>query len=73
MEVCDKTFKLLQREPYEGMFIPVEPREAIPLGQARPFETRGPGRRDPEETKGADFELTTGPAKDCCEPDTTCC
>ena len=72
MAVCDKTFNLLQREPYEGMFIPVEPREAIPLGQAGPFEPNDPARRDPKETKGKDFSVTTAPAKDCCEPDTTC-
>src|SRR5439155_6377143 len=29
--VCDKTFHLLQRTPYEGMFAPVEPRNPVPL------------------------------------------
>lgn len=31
MAVCDKAFRLLQREPYEGQFEPVEPREEVPL------------------------------------------
>ena len=71
MAVSDKAFELLQREPYEGMFIPVEPRERIPLEAAGPSESGGPGRRDPKQ--GKDFDATTGPAKDCCGPDTTCC
>lgn len=69
--VCDKTFQILCREPYAEMFIPVEPREPVPLEAARPFDCRRGRRRDPRETKGLDYRETTEGAGDCCGP--TCC
>lgn len=69
--VCDKTFRLLQKEPYAGMFQPIEPREPVPFEQAKPFDCRRARRRDPRETKGADYRETKEPAGDCCGP--SCC
>jgi arsenite methyltransferase len=73
MAVCDKTFHLLQREPYAGMFDAVEPRVAMPLDAALPFDCRRSARRDPRETKGTDYTLTTETSGPCCETDGPCC
>ena len=69
--VCDKTYRLLQQPPYQGMFEPIEPREEVPLAEARPFDCRRAKRRRPRETKGDAFDLTTA-ASDCCGPDGCC-
>lgn len=68
--VCDKTFHLLQREPYAGSFIPVSPHEAIPLEAAQTFDCRRNVRRHPRETKGQDYHVTS--AGDC-DVDRSCC
>lgn len=73
MAVCDKTFHLLQREPYAAMFEPVEAREAVPLDAATPFDCRRSARRHPRETKGMNYDLTTDAQSPCCGPDGNCC
>jgi SAM-dependent methyltransferase len=73
MAVCDKTFHLLQRAPYEGHFIPVEPYEQIPLAEATPFACRRSQTRDPRETKGLDYRVTTEAAGPSCDSDGPCC
>jgi SAM-dependent methyltransferase len=73
MAVCDKTFHLLQREPYEGQFEPVEPREEVPIEAARPFDCRRSVRRHPRETKGQDYKATTEASGECCGGDQPCC
>ena len=70
--VCDKTFQLLAREPYAGLFQPVEPIAPVPIDEARAFDCRRSARRHPRETKGQDYDATTGPA-DCCGPAGDCC
>ncbi len=70
--VCDKTFQLLQREPYDGMFEPVTPLEDIPLSAAKPFDCRRSVRRTPRETKGVEY-LTTSAGDACCGPNSSCC
>lgn len=65
--VCEKTFKLLQREPYADMFIPIEP--AIEITETIPFETGCDVRkRDPQETKQGKPRVTTDPSQreSCC-------
>lgn len=59
MAVCEKTFRLLQQPPYEGMFDPVEPLETVEAGG--PFDCRRSRFRDPRETKGLDYRETTEP------------
>jgi SAM-dependent methyltransferase len=71
--VCDKTFHLLQREPYAGSFEPIEPRNDIPLAEAKVFDCRRAARRDPRETKGQDYAVTTEPNGPCCGPEGSCC
>jgi SAM-dependent methyltransferase len=73
MAVCDKTFHLLQREPYDAMFEPVGPLESVPLDAAQPFDCRRSARRHPRETKGADYALTTEASKSCSGPNDACC
>lgn len=71
--VCDKTFHLLQRDPYANMFADVEPRDAVPLEGALPFDCRRNARRDPRESKGADYNLTTANAVNGVGDDAPCC
>ena len=73
MAVCDKTFRLLQRAPYSGMFDPIEPLQEIPLEDARPFDCRRSARRDPRETKGTDYDATSESIGPCCSDDGPCC
>lgn len=70
--VCDKTYRLYQREPYADMFDPVDPRVEVPLDEAQPFDCSRTTRRHPKETKGQDYQATTEAAA-CCEPGSNCC
>ena len=71
--VCDKTFHLLQKEPYAGVFELIEPRAQISVTQAPPFDHRRSTRRDPCETKGEDYHLTSKSEDSCCESTGNCC
>ena len=71
MAVCDKTFRLYQREPYRDQFYFVEPLTAVKDGEAKAFECRRNAVRNPKETKGVDYDTTTE-ASACCGPDGCC-
>jgi len=71
--VCDKTYQLLQRAPYGGMFESIAPRDEIPLENAVPFDCRRSPHRDPRETKGQDYRLTTNVDSPCGENSGPCC
>lgn len=75
MAVCDKTFRIMTdpKGPYAGQLDPIEPREAMPLDQARPFDCQRTGLRHPRETKGLEYREThgSGGAPCCSGPD--CC
>lgn len=71
MAVCDKTFHLLQADPYAGMFDAIEPRIPIPLDDAKSFDCRRSARRNPRETKGLEYDATTAAPIDCGGAD--CC
>lgn len=65
--VCEKTFNIYSREPYRSHFNLVPPRVLIPIEEAPPFPcTGGAVRRDPRETKGEDYKLTTEMAGSAC-------
>jgi SAM-dependent methyltransferase len=65
--VCEKTFHLYSKEPYRSQFELVSPRALVPLEEARPFPcTHGYLRRDPKETKGADYRVTSEPLAPTC-------
>jgi len=68
--VCDKTYRLYQQEPYRSHFALVDPRLAIPLAEAKPFDCSGTRLRHPKESKGQDYAATTGTSA-CCDPSTT--
>jgi SAM-dependent methyltransferase len=70
--VCDKTFQLFQREPYSNAFEFVEPLTPVPLDDAEPFDCSRTPIRDPRETKGSDYDLTTDASEPCCGPDGCC-
>ena len=69
--VCDKTFRLYQREPYRDQFYFVEPLTPVKPEDAKPFECRGSTLRDPRETKGVAYHATTE-ASSCCGTDGCC-
>lgn len=73
MAVCEKTFELLQRAPYQGMFEPVEPLEIVTAEDAKVFDCRRNIRRSPAESKGQDYAETKLPDGDCCSTDEPCC
>jgi arsenite methyltransferase len=71
--VCDNTYKLYQQAPYADDFEFIEPREAIPLADAQPYECREGELRHPRESKGLAYDATTeasscetGETGDCC-------
>lgn len=69
--VCEKTCKLLQGEPYLGLFEPVEPRE--PVVDPTPFDCRRVRQRAPSETKGLGYRETIQHSSQNCECDSSCC
>jgi SAM-dependent methyltransferase len=71
--VCDKTFKIYNREPYAPDIIPVEPFESIPMEEAAAFDCKRAAARHPRETKGFDYDVTELSETDCCDPKTNCC
>ncbi len=66
MAVCDKVYHLLQKEPYAGMFLPVDPLTEIPREEAGEFACRVAAVRNPRETKGQHYDATTNGSSGCC-------
>ncbi len=72
MAVCDKTFQIYSKEPYQQDIIAVEPIENILLDAAKEFDCRRTAKRHPRETKGLEYNLTDlsgemcGEGGDCC-------
>ena len=69
--VCDKTYNLYQKAPYRDAFEFIEPLNEIPLDAAQPFDCSRTARRDPRETKGQDYRVTTD-ASSCCDGGDCC-
>lgn len=65
MAVCDKTFKLLQQEPYAGQFIPIHPSVPVNGTDAPLFDCRRNARRLPQETKKGDIAPATAKNSQC--------
>ncbi len=70
--VCDKTFHLLQRTPYQEAFAPVPPWQEIPVHDAQEFNCRRSALRDPRETKGQDYQLRNEVEESCCNEKEPC-
>jgi len=76
MAVCDKTYRLLTDPdgPYAGQVVGIEPREDVPLSEAKPFDCKGTTLRHPRQTKGQDYRATqTNGDAACCGPNGVCC
>ncbi len=69
--VCDKTYNLYRKAPYNGFFEFIEPRNEIPLAEAQPFDCSRTARRHAKETKGQDYKATTE-ASSCCDGGPCC-
>jgi arsenite methyltransferase len=74
MAVCDKTYKLLTNPdgPYAKDIIGIEPREEVPLDDAKPFDCKRSARRHPRETKGIDYDVTHTNDNASCTGDSCC-
>ncbi|QDT00751.1 methyltransferase domain-containing protein [Adhaeretor mobilis] len=71
--VCDKTFRLLQEQPYADLFIPIEPYEEVSLAQAEPFQCQRNASRHPRESKGIDYSVTSTEISNCDGNEGECC
>ena len=70
--VCDKTFALLQKEPYREHFDFIEPLTPVPAEAVQPFDCGRSAIRHPRETKGQEYDATSAAAQ-CCGSDGACC
>jgi ubiquinone/menaquinone biosynthesis C-methylase UbiE len=72
--VCDKTFQLYNKPPYQNFFEFIGPRLEVPEDTTVPFDCTTTRLRHPKETKGHDYHVTTaasncgdrGAGADCC-------
>jgi SAM-dependent methyltransferase len=69
--VCAKTYEILTRDPYADCVIPVPGRTPIPEAERALFDCSRTALRDPRETKGEAYRLTTT-ASEGCEPGGCC-
>ena len=70
--VCDKTYNLYKKAPYREFFEFVDPRNDISLADAKPFDCSRTSLRHPKETKGQDYNATTGSNNQCCDGGSCC-
>ena len=58
--VCEKTFHIFSRDPYRSHVELIPPHALVPLESAPPFPcSKDALWRDPSETKGEDYRITT--------------
>jgi len=70
--VCDKTYNLYKKAPYEGFFDFLEPLSEVPLSEAIPFDCSRTTLRHPKETKGHDYKATRQGDSQCCDGGSCC-
>jgi arsenite methyltransferase len=70
--VCDKTYNLYKKAPYQEFFEFVDPIVDVPLAEAKPFDCSRTSLRHPKETKGQDYDVTTEPNNKCCDGGSCC-
>jgi SAM-dependent methyltransferase len=56
--VCARSFETLTSEPYRGELVPIEPRVPVPEEGRPSFDCQRAVRREPRESKGADYRET---------------
>ncbi|HYH99286.1 methyltransferase domain-containing protein [Hyalangium sp.] len=76
MAVCEKTFRILNREPYKEYFDFLQPNQPVKPEDVKPFNCAVPTVRDPKETKNG-VRLVSAEAIQAavagCAPDSGCC
>jgi len=71
--VCEKTYQIYTRAPYNDHIEPVPPRVSVDADNAQPYDCRRNQIRPPAETKASDVPpMTQLPADDCCSSDGCC-
>jgi arsenite methyltransferase len=70
--VCEKTFQIYSKAPYQDHFILVPPREEVPIEKAVTFDCSRDHLRHPRETKGLAYKVTQLSGR-VCGPDSNCC
>jgi hypothetical protein len=70
--VCDKTYNLYRKAPYQDFFEFVDPIVDVPLAEAKPFDCSRTLVRHPKETKGHDYDVTTEANNQCCDGGSCC-
>jgi ubiquinone/menaquinone biosynthesis C-methylase UbiE len=70
--VCEKTFEIYSKPPYQDEFILVPPREEVALQNAGAFDCSRDHKRHPRETKGIEYNVTQMSSR-VCGPDSNCC
>jgi arsenite methyltransferase len=70
--VCDKTYNLYRKAPYRDFFEFVDPIVDVPLDRAKPFDCSRTSLRNPKETKGQDYDVTTEANSKCCDGGSCC-
>jgi arsenite methyltransferase len=70
--VCDKTYNLYRKAPYQELFEFVDPIVDLPLAQAKPFDCTRTALRHPKETKGQNYNATTEANNKCCDGGSCC-
>jgi arsenite methyltransferase len=70
--VCEKTFQIYSKAPYQDQFILVPPRAEVPLEKAGTFDCSRDHLRHPRETKGLAYKVTQLSGR-VCGPDSNCC
>lgn len=69
--VCEKTFELYSKPPYQDQFVLVPPRQEVPRERVGAFDCSRDHKRHPRESKGMEYNLTQISASVC--PDSNCC
>lgn len=75
MAVCDKTFTIYTNPqgPYSQDVLPILPHQEIRLEDAQVFDCSRNVFRDPRESKGEDYRVSSDlPQLDCCGPSQCC-
>jgi len=70
--VCDKTYNLYCKAPYQEFFEFVDPIVDLQLSEAKPFDCSRTSLRHPKETKGQDYNATTEANNKCCDGGNCC-
>lgn len=69
--VCDKTYQLFRRKPYQDAFFFVDPRTEVPVEEAAAYDCLRPDLRHPKETKGQGYSATSQ-SSSCCDAGNCC-